>query len=54
MLVQRVIMQANIWDPTKDKLPKRYDPSLPIWNFKAEWGIPTKRRMLVSREYFCC
>jgi len=45
--VQRLIMQANVWDPTKDKLPKRHNPDLPIWKFKAEWGIPVKRRMYV-------
>ena len=33
-------MQANVWNPTKEKLPTRHDPDLPIWKFKAETGIP--------------
>ncbi|ESO02640.1 hypothetical protein HELRODRAFT_161929 [Helobdella robusta] len=39
-LMQRVIMQANRLEPTKDKLPRRHNPDLPIWKFKAEYGIP--------------
>lgn len=39
LLVQRAIMQANIWNPTKYKLPRRFNPRLPGWHFKAEFGI---------------
>lgn len=40
LLVQRAIMQANVWNPTKLKLPRRFNPKLPGWHFKAEFGIP--------------
>lgn len=33
-------MQSHKWEPTKVKLPKRKNPDLPIWKFKAELGIP--------------
>lgn len=47
-LVQRAIMQANVWDPTKDKLPKRFNKRLPGWHYKAESGIPiSKQRALL-------
>ena len=42
-------MQANVWDPTKEKLQRRPVPSdiSPIWRFKAEWGIPRNKRKCV-------
>ena len=47
-LIQRYIMQANVWDPTKKKLPKRFNAQIPGWKFKAETGIPRRRIMYVS------
>ena len=44
-LIQRYIMQANVWDPTKKKLPKRFNAQIPGWKFKAETGIPRRRIM---------
>ncbi|KAI0231495.1 39S ribosomal protein L37, mitochondrial [Lamellibrachia satsuma] len=44
-LIQRYIMQANAWDPTKKKLPRRFSSALPGWRFKAEMGIPYRRIM---------
>ena len=46
-LVQRYLMQAHIWDPTKEKLkPRPKNPDLsPIWKFKAEYGIPPQKIM---------
>lgn len=43
-LVKRYIMQANVWNPTKDKLPKRFNPNLPRWKMKQEYGIPYEKR----------
>ncbi|ELU12430.1 hypothetical protein CAPTEDRAFT_220488 [Capitella teleta] len=47
-LVQRSIMQAHIWDPTKVKLPKRHNPDLPMWHFKAEKGIPSAKTRAIT------
>ena len=41
------IMQANIWDPTKQKLSKRINTRLPGWKFKAEVGIPPSKIVYV-------
>ncbi|KAL8596231.1 hypothetical protein ACOMHN_021271 [Nucella lapillus] len=41
-LLQRYIMQAQYWNTTKEKLPKRIDPRKPGWKFKAQYGIPPK------------
>ena len=41
-------MQAHKWDPTKEKLKKRFNPELPGWNFKREFGIPRRRTMYVN------
>jgi len=43
LLMQRIIMQSNVWDPSKDKLPRRYNTQLPGWKFKAEHGIKNGR-----------
>jgi hypothetical protein len=48
MLVQRIIMQANVWDPAKEKLPKRFNKMIPGWKFKAEYGIPQQRMTSVN------
>jgi len=42
-LCQRYILQANRWDATKIKLPKRVNVHRQAWHFKAETGIPKHR-----------
>ncbi|KAK7105825.1 large ribosomal subunit protein mL37-like isoform X2 [Littorina saxatilis] len=42
LVLQRSIMQAQYWNPTKEKLPKRIDPRKPGWKFQAKYGIPAK------------
>lgn len=41
-LLQRYIMQAQYWNTTKERLPKRIDPRKPGWKFKPQYGIPAK------------
>ncbi|XP_041373377.1 39S ribosomal protein L37, mitochondrial-like [Gigantopelta aegis] len=43
LLLQRYIMQAHVWDPTQEKLPKRIDTSKVGWKFNREYGIPRGR-----------
>ncbi|CAH1797547.1 unnamed protein product [Owenia fusiformis] len=43
-LVQRAIMQANVWHTDMDKMPKRINKQKPGWRFKAEWGIKLENR----------
>lgn len=50
LLVQRVIMQSNIWDPTKYKLSRRLNTRIPGWKFKAEFGIPNLRIALMTTK----
>jgi len=50
--VQRIIMQANVWDPTKEKLQERRPAVSPIWKFKAEFGIPQQRQMYFFVLFF--
>ncbi|XP_013389235.1 39S ribosomal protein L37, mitochondrial [Lingula anatina] len=38
-LIQRYIMQANVWNPATYKLPKRINFRLPGWKYKPETGI---------------
>ncbi|XP_074653079.1 large ribosomal subunit protein mL37-like [Tubulanus polymorphus] len=40
LLVQRLIMQAHVWDTTYEQLPRRFNPRVPRWHFKSEKGIP--------------
>ncbi|XP_046564446.1 39S ribosomal protein L37, mitochondrial-like [Haliotis rubra] len=42
-LVQRYIMQSQVWDPTKDKLPKRIDTRKVGWHFQAAYGIKNEK-----------
>ncbi|XP_067931930.1 large ribosomal subunit protein mL37-like [Watersipora subatra] len=43
-LIQRTILQAHLWDTTREKLPKRKKPDdISIWNYKTELGIPESR-----------
>jgi len=51
-LAQRYIMQAHVWDPTKDRLPKRIYTELKHWKFKAEDGIPNSRIMNITTGSF--
>lgn len=46
-LMKKFIMQANVWNPTKDKLPKRFNPQLPRWKMRGEYGIPYEKRALI-------
>ena len=41
--MKRIILRSHKFEPTKVKLPKRKNPDLPIWNFKAEYGIPDSK-----------
>ncbi|VDK20338.1 unnamed protein product [Taenia asiatica] len=48
--VERSVLHAHVWQTDEDKLPKRYNPELLIWKFKAEFGIhPTN----VARYLLC-
>ncbi|KAK7461162.1 hypothetical protein BaRGS_00038782 [Batillaria attramentaria] len=42
LLLQRYIMQAQRWNTTKERLPKRIDPRKPGWKFGVQYGIPAK------------
>ncbi|KAF6025449.1 MRPL37 [Bugula neritina] len=43
-MMQRIIMQANLWDTSREKLPRRKKPEdISVWNYKAEYGIPQSR-----------
>lgn len=40
----RAILQSNLWDNAREKLPERKKPDdISIWNYKAEKGIPQRR-----------
>ena len=45
LLVQRVIMQANRWDPEKQKIRRPKNPQIKLWKYKSETGIPYERRV---------
>lgn len=43
-LICRLILQANMWDTEKEKLPKRKKPDdISVWNYKTEFGISRER-----------
>lgn len=54
--VERSVLHAHVWHTDEDKLPKRYNPELLIWKFKAEFGIhPTNvARYLLHNLFRVC
>lgn len=46
-LLKRLILQSQVWDPAKEKLPKRIDKSCIKWKFNREYGIPTNRSIRI-------
>ncbi|XP_033758094.1 39S ribosomal protein L37, mitochondrial-like [Pecten maximus] len=46
-LLKRIILQSQVWDPAKDKLPKRIDKSYIKWHFQREYGIPRNRSIRI-------
>jgi hypothetical protein len=38
-------MKTQMWDSTREKLPKRRDPEKPEYNFSREYGIPMEKRL---------
>lgn len=37
--VERAVLHAHVWHTNETKLPRRFQPELPIWKHKAEYGI---------------
>lgn len=44
-LVQKAILKSQIWDSTREKLPKRRDPEYPRYKIDREYGIPLEKRL---------
>lgn len=44
-LVQKAILKSQIWDSTREKLPKRCDPDYPRYKIDREYGIPLEKRL---------
>lgn len=51
-MVQRVIMQSQVWDSTKEKLPKRKDLENLSWVFRREFGIPDTKGASILMNNF--
>lgn len=43
--VQKAILKSQIWDSTREKLPKRRDPEYPRYKIDREYGIPLEKRL---------
>lgn len=43
-LVQRKILECQIWDSTQERFPKIIDVQRPGWNFARVYGIPYSRK----------
>ncbi|KAK3601148.1 hypothetical protein CHS0354_019142 [Potamilus streckersoni] len=56
LLVQRAIMHSKFWNPTKDKLQRRFDTANLRWHFPREYGIPRYKggRILLNNLLHLC
>ena len=42
---KRQILASQVWDNTREKLPKRFDLENLDWVFRREYGIPENKSL---------